>query len=371
MKYISIVYLLSIIQFLSVCSTEESPSSTYVEYSAPTTIWLTLSERISISEKIKLPSKIKAIHSVYQHALNALNNSPSPIETIIYEGHVSNHPDRIRSVIHLHDMEDIWALTWAYVFTGENRFVDKATEFILAWAKTYRPTGNDVNENKLNMCFWTYDVIKAKLSIENNEIIYNWLYKIGDLQRQYWSGNGSSNRHAKRLKLIQMASMALDQPEWKNFVLEKAYKTMNAALRPDGTTADLWKRDSMHYNCSCLTEIFKLAYLLRIDGTNLYTYKCKSGATLKKCLNFVLPYVKGEKIYKEWVNTKVDLDKKRWKSGDPFYRPGKPWDPSEAYELFVISSVFDPAFIYIAELLRKQNETIEISLAEVILSITK
>lgn len=91
-------------------------------------------------------------------ANKAISRVPNPVETIAFEGYVSNHPQRIRSVDHLQDMLALRTLTWAYIITGGQQYATKGRTFLRAWARTYIPTGNDVNENKLNICFYTFHV---------------------------------------------------------------------------------------------------------------------------------------------------------------------------------------------------------------------
>ncbi len=365
--FVLVVSLLFFMKTAIPCSQDKNLP--YVEFDMPFTVWLTEDERELLAQYRDTITEAPAYQSIYQQAVHALDKEPSPIETIYYEGHVSNHPDRVRSALHLQDMKDIRALTWVYLITHEKRFAEKAIEFISAWAGVYKPKGNDVNENKLNFCFYAYDSLKHLMNADQKENIKEWLHDIGQSLLDKWPGDGASNRHMKRLKVILLASLSLNNPQWKQFVIDKTKPVLEASLLPDGTTRDLHHRDSMHYNISSLSNLFKLAYFLRIHDINLYTYQTANGASLKKCIEFIVPYIQGEKVYKEWVNSKVELDRKRWESGDPYYRPGKPWNPAEAYDMLVIASVFHPEYIQLAQLAREHDETLPPSFAERILSI--
>ena len=318
-------------------------STRFVEFNPPKMIWLTTDERQNLSNSNDAET-LEEFTVIQQEADSVLQTSPNPVDSIFYEGHVSNHPDRIRTVKHLYDMFSLRALTWSYVMTKEEIYVDKAKEFLLAWVNTYKPTGNDVNENKLDICFFAYDVFGSHFSPAEKEKIKEWIEDIAYKQKALWNTEkGSSNRHAKRLKLILLGSFILNNNELKRFVIDKADELLNTALYPDGTTRDLERRDAMHYNVGLLKNTLELAHAMRLIGVNLYTRETEQGATLKKCVDYVLPYAKGEKIYKEWVNTKIELDRKRWEAGDPFYKPGKPWDPAEAVPLLTLAKSFDPS----------------------------
>lgn len=45
--------------------------------------------------------------------------------------------------------------------------------------------------------------------------------------------------------------------------------------------------------------------------------------------------------------------KERWDAGDPYYEPGKPWDPYEAYEALLSGTTFDDTLFTLAEDLRE------------------
>lgn len=344
----------------------ENQPTTYVEFNPPYLLWLTDSERESIIENRERLAQTEAAQTLHQQATEALEEDPIPLDVIVYEGHVSNHPDRIRSAKHLHDMLDIRALLWTCLLTNDERFANTAIHYVTAWAQTYIPTGNDVNENKLIICFWAYDLLRDRYSEADRATIEAWIARIAEHQIDQWTDGYSSNRHGKRLKIIKLAGLALGRDDWKTFVDSKVDSFMNLALNADGTTRDLKRRDAMHYNVSCLSSVVKLAVLYRNEGVDLYTKETESGATLKRCVDFILPYVRGEKVYPEWVNTTVDLDRRRWEAGDPYYRPGKPWDPREAREMLLLTSLLDPSLLDVAQALEPDVDHTDAMMEEVL-----
>ncbi|GAB4170434.1 MAG: hypothetical protein Fur0032_09330 [Terrimicrobiaceae bacterium] len=86
-----------------------------------------------------------------------LGQPATPLEEIHYEGLVHTNPRRIATVEKLKQMG---AMAWVvrYWQTSEDpRAAETLSEWILAWTSTYRPTGNDVNENKLRPVLVAYD----------------------------------------------------------------------------------------------------------------------------------------------------------------------------------------------------------------------
>ena len=59
----------------------------------------------------------------------------------------------------------------------------------------------------------------------------------------------------------------------------------------------------------------------------------------------VIPFARGEKQHKEWVNTKVEFDRKRAKAGLEKYRTGRLFDPRQALNLLERAAYFDPSLM--------------------------
>ena len=174
----------------------------FLEYNNPPLVWLNDEERSHISPVVD-PHHQQVLKDLVEEASEALLLPPNPIDTLFYEGLVSNHPKRLQTGLHLQDMERLHTLTWAFLFTRDTRYREKAIEIVSAWAKVYRPTGNDVNENKLDICFYAYDIFKDGLPPNRKEKIAAWLEKIVEKQKGQWDpSSGSSNRHIKRIKLM-------------------------------------------------------------------------------------------------------------------------------------------------------------------------
>lgn len=337
--------------------TDKGP--TYLEFDLPPTIWLTPAEQKQLRTDDS-PEKQAVLADFRAIADHALKRRPNPSDSIFYEGLVSNHPRRLQAAEYLEDMRLLHALIWTYLLTGEQKYARRARSYLLAWASTYRPTGNDVNENKLNPCFLTYGLLKHELSNKKQKEVERWLTDIAARQKEGWRlGETAGNRHAKRLKLIWILGLALEDRELQEFAFSRSREVLRKALFPDGRSHDLERRDAMHYHVSCINGLLELSLIARISDINLYAETTPEGASIQKSVEYTLPYVRGEKIHPEWVNSQVALDHKRGASGDPYYRPGKPWDPVEAIDMLLMASVYDPPLRTLATPLRKERETSE------------
>lgn len=327
----------------------------YVEFSSAPLLLLTSVEL----EKLPGISATKAFEETYQSLIEdadaVLADKPIPLKEIIYEGHVSNHPDRLNSVKHLRDMIKISNLAWAYCVSGNPVYSAKAIAFIEAWAKTYKASGNNVNDNKMLSCMIAYYLLQKEMTQSQQLLVRTWIKTIGDAQRKKWTDRGG-NRPAKQLKLIYLAAYLDNDQPTMDWVEGKIQYVWNATLFEDGQTHDFKKRDALHYHMSSIKEFLEIAQIGRLSGKDHYNQEADNGGSIAKAIAFAMPYIKGEKNHPEWVHSTVKLDHQRAESGDPYYKPGKPWDPWGAYRALLLAVAFDDALLPLAEELRRDKK---------------
>ncbi len=346
-KLIVTIIVLTLLLPLKVFSQE------YVEFDPPPLLLLKADEAAKLRDIVAAAPYDKAYKTLLSDADALLGDRPNPLKDIIYEGRVSNHPDRLNSVKHLQDMNKIYTLTWANFVSGDSKYSAKAIEFVEAWAKKYKPGGNDVNDNKLLTCMVAYQMLGKEMTKAQRKTIGKWIKSIGDAQQKGWSDNKRGNHAGKRLKLIYFAAYLENDKDRIDWVQEKIQVVWNNTLYENGQTHDFRKRDAVHYHMSSVKAFLQIAQIGRLLGKDHYNQKADNGGSIAGAIDFVMPFIKGEKIHPEWVNSIVKLDHERWQAGDPYYKPGIPWDPWEAYESLLLASVFDDSLHRWAEKLRQ------------------
>jgi hypothetical protein len=287
-------------------------------------------------EIIKTESAAKSMaDSILDAAKSVLNQPPRPLEIIYYEGLLDTDPKRINTVESFQDIDNIVTLIYAGYGSDNPKFGEKAREIIVSWSKKYKPTGNPINENKFTAFFWAYHLYRNHFSKKEQEIIENWMQKIA-LAEKNRKKTPNNNWEAKRLKIIGIIGCILQDESLNKYAVEGFKKYIASAYFPDETSNDLRDRDALHYHVSglkpCLTAFINLSAF--DSAFNLYDYETKGGASIKKSVEYVVPYATGEKQRKEWMNSKVELDKKRAAAGIEKYQPGKLFDPKQAWEMF-------------------------------------
>ncbi len=331
-------------------------SSRYIEFDPPPMVWPDETSVGGLADWLKDSSFI----AVKRLAEKGLLLAPDPIDSIHYEGHLSNDLLRHQSVDHLQDMKVLRALAWSFVITGSDDFAQQGIRYLEAWTSAYRPTGNDVNENKLDAIFLAYQVFYPLLHRDLRTQVSIWMKSIAERHIALWNPNvGSSNRQAKRVKLVLMAGKCLENKRLINFAVIAYQELLTTCLLPGGQTTDLERRKSMHYNINCLQLLLEVAHLIDPWLSEIYTWQTADGGSLKTSVDFMLPYASGEVSHEEWIGSQVEFDQRRAQSQDPFYQPGKLWDRKESLYTIMLASQYDKNLRQLVEVMLAESGTHE------------
>jgi len=285
-----------------------------------------------------------------------LDRQPAPLEVIQYEGLVNSDPRRIATVEKLRDMADVARMFRYWQVSGDPEAAKALQRYIRAWTKTYKITGNDVNENKFYPLLSAYDSLRPEFSSSQRDRVDAWVEMLGQHHANaVRNSDHFTNRYSKHVRLTAVCGMILDRDEWIDLAVYGIRRFVTESLFPDGTSNDLKRRDALGYHVSGLTPPLELAMLLSDHGKSLYAWLSPRGASLKKSVEYVIPYAMGEKVHKEWVHTKVGLDRRRAAVGIEKYQPGKEFEPRQALKLMELAAWFDPHLVRIVQHLSDNN----------------
>jgi hypothetical protein len=218
---------------------------------------------------------------------------------------------------------------------------------ILAWAGANQPSGQPVDETKLEPLFVAYELTRSTFSAEERATTDGWLRNIARAELaavRADSVTAFNNWNSHRLKIIGLIGFLLDDRPLVTHAVEGFRKQIERNLRPDGSSFDFHERDALHYHCYNLEPLLTLAGAARQNGVNLYDYVAPNGACLSKSVRFLEPYCNGTKSHAEWVNSKVEFDRTRAEAGEEKFQVGAAFDPRSALRVFELASFFDEAF---------------------------
>ena len=191
------------------------------------------------------------------------------------------------------------------------------------------------------------------MSKETNHIIALWLANIALEEIKSFdasvarSKNGLgqvNNWHSHRIKEVAEVAWAVNNDSLKRWAIDAYKKQIAQNLKPDGSSLDFHDRDALHYHVYSVDPLMVTATILnRSKGFAGDAYRSQSpnGSSLKKSVDWLVPYFTGEKTHAEFVNSKTPFDKKRAANGEKGYIAGTPFNPNEARTSIALAGYFD------------------------------
>jgi len=305
--------------------------------------------RHNIDTNNATPSTYKKVfHPFLIAAQKALTETPDPIEEIQSQGLLEGNPAKVASTKAVEDAYKVYALALFYRLYGGKIYLDKATAFLLAWSNTNKASGDPINETKLEDMITGYDLIRDQLSPENKNIIDNWLSNIADAELNSASakpgkGTAINNWNSHRIKIITLIAYTLHAKKYSDVIITELEKQLAINLNPDGTTNDFVERDAFHYHTYDLEPLLTVCVAIyRATGKNYFNYQTPKGSSIKKCVDFMVPYMLGDKTHGEFVNSTVPFDLQRAQNNEKGYKAGTLFNSESGLYTLSLAAYFNP-----------------------------
>lgn len=188
----------------------------------------------------------------------------------------------------------------AYALTGEEKYADKALEFIRVW--TVDPS------TKMNPKF-TNDQSRIELSITipgmfyGADLIWNypgwdssdratfkdWTKKILASSKTWSRDNNFENW---KLVFISSAAVIVEDSDSLDYAFERWKDLIPDQMNKDGSMKyEIRRTRSLTYSAYAINAMIQTAEIARHQGVNLYNYELDDGRGLEKALDFLAPYV--------------------------------------------------------------------------------
>jgi hypothetical protein len=294
----------------------------------------------------------------------ALTEKPAPIDTLHTEGRLKGDPQKTATNEALKDMQKMYALALVYRLFDNQKYLNQTVAYLTAWAKINRSAGDPIDDTNLDDGIAAYDLIKEKLNPKDNEAIKSWLIQVAEAEinspRMKPNRETSYNNwNSHRLKIVgEIAYTLNDDDALKQFTID-GFKTQIAKnLKPDGSSIDFDLRDALHYHVYDLEPLLKLIIVLkRASGTDYYSYTSANQTSVKKSVEWLVPYLTGEKTHSEYVNSKVDFDRKRAQNNEAAFKIGANFKPESGKEVMSLAAYFQPSYISILKKLENTTAT--------------
>jgi hypothetical protein len=293
----------------------------------------------------KLEALRARLDAAVAQARKELSKRPDALSDIKSEGVARGKRDTPKLIAEFGRILD-FAL--ANVLTGEKAFLDKADEFLVAWATTYESDGNPIDEYHFVTFVMAYELVRDRLPAASREKVGAMLLSIYEAEHAFVTrgkgfeihGNWVSH-HATLCAAIaflrkdpaqiayvegvyksQLSNNIFDKCRFGDFTKShwpKRTKDVEQAPNVEverGTTFDFVHRDALSYHLESISALFVTAVIAKNNGQPWFDFTGEQGQTLWWAYDFVIPYATGEKKHEEFVKTLHDPDKKnkttRW-----------------------------------------------------------
>jgi hypothetical protein len=276
----------------------------------------------------------------------ALMEAPHPIDTIRSEGLLQGDPKKTATQTALKDMGKMYALALMYKLDRDSACLIQLDQYFHAWAETDKPRGDPIDDTNLDPVIEAYDMVKTDVSAGTNRMVRDWLRATVDAEitAVYNRPNRATsynNWHSHRLKIIGEIGFATGDTAFEGYAIRGLEAQIGRNLRPDGPSEDFVTRDALHYHVYDLEPLLQLAILLkRATGVDYYSWVSPAGSSIRKSVEWLLPYVTGEKTHAEFVNSTVAFDRQRAANGEAAYKAGSGWEVKNGVRTLVLAGYF-------------------------------
>lgn len=326
----------------------------------------------TLKSQIKNDANTKKLYAGFEKsALKYLNEQPAPIDTIRTEGLLKGNPKKEKTRLALADMNKMFALALQYRITGDQKYLNKCVEFLTAWAKINRPNGDPIDDTNLDKAIEAYDLVKKDVLTADKKLVEQWLSEtalaeINSKRMKTGRATAINNWNAHRLKEVGEIGYLLNNEEYIKWTIDNLKSHININLYPDGTSLDFKERDAMHYHIYDLEPMLRLGIMIdRAKGMDFYAYEAPKGSSIKKSVEWMIPYIKGEKQHEEYVNTTVKFDRARAKNNEPGFAPGTMFKPDLALPVLKLAVYFDSTYLDLLKSVNSDGDNWQMILDEI------
>ena len=324
---------------------------------------LSSGEARQLRELVHADARVRSLFDSLQAIADAaLADDPNPIDTLRTEGLLQGDPRKAATWEALRDVHKMYALAVAYRVTGHREYLDKASVFLIAWADSNFSRGDPIDDTNLDPAIEAYDLIKGDLVPGEKKRIGRWLSRTADaeIHARFNDSNRATARNnwnSHRLKIVGEIGFAIGDRDLQRYAITGIKEQIGRNLLPDGRSEDFVTRDALHYHIYDLEPLLKLAIVLqRATGVDYYTYEAPSGSSIRKSVEWLLPYLDGRETHAEFVNSTVEFDKRRAQNGEASYKAGTLFEPKNGVMTVLLAAYFDSKVMELAGQLLASEE---------------
>lgn len=238
------------------------------------------------------------------------------------------------------EMKSIHQLCLAYAFTQDKKYLDKAVEYLKAWAEiNVALSKRNIHEEAYNIAVEGYSLIRKVIGTADRERIDTWIRKRAEV---FLKDNDLRVNNWGTCLLYQfyLLGTVLEDESIVDKFSSSYDDWVKGNLFPNGTTTDLLGRDAFAYHAYDLLFFARICHLkAMLEGYDaaeaFYKKDVHWGASIRKSVLFWKPFLLDSKKYThlEFVGTEYSPDKKRSDYNKAYSPSGTLYVVDELYEV--------------------------------------
>lgn len=238
------------------------------------------------------------------------------------------------------EMKAIHQLCLAYAFSQDEKYLDKAVEYLKAWASVnVALSKRNIHEEPYNIAVEGYSLIRRVISDADREVIDAWVRKRAEV---FVKNNDlrANNWGTCLLYQFYLFGTVLDDASIAGKFRAEYDEWVKGNLFPNGTTTDLLGRDAFAYHAYDLLFYARLCHLMAMnDGyaaaDAFYSQDVHWGASIRRSVEFWKPFLMDtdKYVHLEFVGTEYAPDKSRSDYNKPYKPSGTLYVVDELYEM--------------------------------------
>ena len=264
-----------------------------------------------------------------QQSEKLLRQPSHPVSTLSSSGKISiSDPLLIASRNAFKDADRVAVLSLTYRLTHNINYLDKAKSILISWANTNHPTGNPIDETRLDGMIWAYDLIACDLSEHDNFLILDWFKHMKEKKITWTFGKKTSvnNYRIHQLKMLVLLDKIINQQDDLQKDIKTAEKYSHINLNPEtGVSIDYRERTALYYQNYVLQPWIEISLL---------TGCCQK--SVKKAFSFLNKKISSHQLHGEFSHSQAKIDELRAKGGFAYAKKGEQFDKEKAAPTIII-----------------------------------
>ncbi|MFO0598109.1 MAG: alginate lyase family protein [Myxococcaceae bacterium] len=287
------------------------------------------------------PALARDVPAMLKRAAQTVGQPLPPLKRIYSEGLLASDPRKIETGKTLKRFDDVAAWGFAARMAPsplKEQCQQRITQTLLAWSKTYVPTGNPINENRFLSFFQAADQALPTTTADQQAKVRGWIKSfVTTSEHVHLAGLCDINNWRTFNLQIRATGAAVigDQAAMKraSAALDSVLKRTIAA---NGESFDFRHRDALHYH------VYNLSALLNLASLTPQVLTTDAKRRIEHAVTFMKPYYLGTKKHLEFQHTQVAFDIERRNAGEPAYQVHR-WDPREADDVLQLARAVFPS----------------------------